>query len=349
MANPSLSLRRFDSKYKDGNWSYGDNRLFVSNPPDPKGTTNQIVPIQKRFDSFNEGGNWRYGDVRWFVNEDIKCRNTMKPKDNWNGELHQETTNGGKYHNYPRYYVKNRQASDLNGRQVQFIASRYPLVRGLDDDNVRKDPDPIDKELQPDKFKDLRRNIQMADIFCHDSTINDGFKIGNIPRSSQEKVKDCSIFESLVKLCMTDPKVVIPGSLETLIFKTFNENQPASINAEERKKHKRMVQEECAKFFKVESPSKQGYHIKPWIEQAARYAKGASLAGYERVLYLEIDNVWHNMDTNDIVILKNLVNNKDYVSKMKVNAFYDLELSLSPYQKKYWYFCCLKTNDLCNN
>ena len=223
------------------------------------------------------------------------------------------------------------------------------MVRGLDDDNVRKDPDPIDKELYPDKFKDLRKNREIADIFCHDSTIKDVFRMRNVPRNHKDKVKDCSIFESLVKLCMTDPKVVIPGSLDTLIFKTFNENQPASINVEERKNHKSFVEENCAKFFKIESPSKSGYIKKTWIEQAVRYAKGASLAGYERVLYLEADNIWRNMDTNDIVILKNLVDNEDDDSKMKVDAFWTLQLSLSPYQKKFWYFCCLKTNDLCNN
>ena len=351
MANPSLSLRRLDSNNEVRNWSYGDIRRFVGNPPVPVGDNPPVPEVtDKKFDSFNEGGNWRYGDVRWFVNGDIKCRNAMKPKDNWNGEIHQEITNGGTYHNYPRYYVKNRQASDIFDRQVQFIASRYPLVRGLDDDNVRRDPEPIDAELQPDKFKDLRQMHQMADIFCHDSTIKDEFRIGRIkPTTARERVKDCSIFESLVKLCMSDPKVVIPGSLNRLIFQTFNENQPQSINEQERFNHKRMVEDRCAKFFKVESPSKVGYTKKTWIEQIARYAEGASWAGYESVLYLDNDNVWHNMDTIDMVILKNLVDDKDDVSKRTVDAFYSKKLSLSPFKKQYWYFCCFKTNALCNN
>ena len=349
MANPSLSLRRFDPKYKDGNWSYGDIRRFARNPPDPVATTMRILPNQKRFDSYNEGGNWQYGDVRWFVNGDIKCRNVMKPKDNWNGEIHHEITNGGTYHNYPRYYVKNRQASDIFDRQVQFIASRYPLVRGLDDDNVRRDPEPIDKELQPDKFKDLRKIHQMADIFCHDSTIKDEFRLNRVKTTSRERVKDCSIFESLVKLCMSDPKVVIPGSLNRLIFQTFDENQPGLINEQERLNHKRFVEERCAKFFKIESPSKQGCNKKTWIEQFVRYAEGANWAGYEKVLYLDYDNVWHNMDTIDVVILKNLVSNKDEVSKRRVDAIYNQKLSLSPFEKQYWYFCCYKTNALCNN
>jgi len=360
MANPSLSLRRLDSNNEVRNWSYGDIRRFVGNPPVPVGDNPPVPEVtDRKFDSFNEGGNWRYGDVRWFVNDDIKCRNLMKPNSNWNHELHHDTTNGGKYHNYPRYYVKNRQASDIYDRQVQFIASRYPLVNGLDDDNVRKDPEPID-ELQPDKFKDLLQKPQLADIFCHDSTIKDEFRIGKIqPKHAIPKVKDCSIFESLVKLCMTDPKVVIPGkeSLDRLIFRTFNTNLPDSINTEERKNHKLMVEQKCAKFFKVESPNKTGYTTKKtWIEQLVRYAKGASLAGYESVLYLEKikvegkeDNIWRNMDTIDIVILKNLVDNEDAVSKGKIDAIYNLKLGLSFDWKKYWYFCCLKTNDLCKN
>ena len=123
------------------------------------------------------------------------------------------------------------------------------MVKGLDDDDVRKDPKPID-ELQPDKFKDLRQVLQYADIFCHDSTIKDEFRLSKTTSPNRVKVKDCAIFESLVKLCMTDPKVVIPDSLERLIFQTFNENQPESINEQERINHKRMVEERCAKFDK---------------------------------------------------------------------------------------------------
>ena len=310
-----------------------------------------------RLDAIDEGGPWEYGDVRWFApsrtfpnhhlpflehEPENDCRTKMKPKTNWRTEEHEDTQRGGMYYNFPRYYIKNRVASDHV--RNHYIASRNPIIRGLDD--VRGDPDPIDANDDPDKFKDFQGIIQIADVFCQDSTMG-RVRLGTSSKS--KLVEECGIIEKLVSLCMSDPKIT-PGRNKNkpLIAATFDAPVP-SINEEKRDEARTLVESKCAKFFRIEVISKQGVNAitnrEQWSRKWGRYLKGAWIAGYRKALVLDghlIDHKFnwniYNIDTLLLGIAGGMTHDVWEILPNKLGAANG---------KEYWYFCCENDVDRC--
>lgn len=302
---------------------------------------------------------WQWGDVRWvpvsptfpknhFPNlhftefeGDNNCAAKMKPMTNWRAEEHQFTILGGVFYNVPRYYIRNRRASD-NVRN-HYIASRNPIIRGLDD--VRGDPEPIDENTDPDRFMDFGGIVQIADVFCHDSTME---KVRLGTKSKLKQVEECGVIETLVSLCMSDTKIT-PGRNENkpLIAETFARG-PALMDVELREESRLLAENHCAKFFRIEALSKNGVgaitNKEQWSRKWGRYLKGAWIAGYKRALVLDArlndqgNLSWkaYNIDTllTGIFMLEN-----DEVYAITPMAYEN--------GKAYWYFCCESTETRC--
>ena len=316
--------------------------FFTASPSPTPPTRTSRRPNTWRFDAFNEGGSWNYGDIRWFERDRAddpgdKCHTIMKPNKNWGNELHPRTLEGVQA---PRWYVKNRQTDD---QRVQYIASRFPIVSGFqNDDEVRQNPTPV----QPDTFKDWAGLHQLASIFCRDSTIDEVRMKRNM---AAQKVYSCSIMQDLVRLCMTDSRVVLPDSFNRIFRETFDvvipsEDEEVQFNA--RKTHMDLVEDNCSKLFKIESPIRTFFpkDIETWVRNWGRMVEGASKAGYEIIVWLEMDEVWRNMDVQPQVVTYTA----DKITKNAIDEIYNRNLYELPNKKKYWYFCC-RQGATCNN
>ena len=299
---------------------------------------------------------WSHGDIGWVpITPEYKnslrlignnCEDIMKPNGNWPQEEHEDILPNGEYSNYPRYYVKKRKAS---GDRTQYIASRSPIVRGLDEQNVKLDPDPVNANEDPDIFKDItkfKRRIQFADIFCDGSTITEA-RVH--VKNSIKIVRECGVLETLTRLCMIDSQVTpTSNDLKPLIAETFDAAVP-SIDARERDLTKTFVQDNCARFFRIETPIKS--MNKPgWKLKMKQFTRGANSAGYKEFFCLDRGNdengevwVWKNIKSQELETREQDGN--------KETGYEELWF-MSPYlwpnnNKRYWYFCCHKDNAEC--
>ena len=299
-----------------------------------------LVSTGRSFPNLDEGGEWQYGDVRW-VGVGIMgvvgvegshfpdCRNKMNVNGNWAGEENPLTLPDGKYHNFPRYYLRYRRASD--NRRNQFIASRAPIARGLDDIAVREEPVPIDRVMDPDTFNDIRGHKQFCDIFCHDSRMT---KVRMGWRN--EIIQSCGIVELLVYNCMTDLRVITEESKDRLIRETFDVVwdsdvlPPLSTGNEN---FKLMVQNQCASFFRLEEIPRGGRNKDKWVALFNRYLRGARMAGYNLVLFVDNDRAWKDIYI-DVMLER-------HEGKFGAEQYFKEKTYQWPNDgnKEYWYFC----------
>ena len=308
---------------------------------------NSSICTGTRYNSLEEGGNWQYGDIRWFaVSEGFQsmlkppkkdCKKYMKPDSNWREEEHSDTKQGGTYHNDPRYYIRNRRASTTP--RDQYIASRYPVTL-----------DPVDGDEDQDTLKDIMGKPQIADIFCLDSKMS-SVRIGNFlntPAKNRQIVRDCGVIETLVKLCMTDPKVTPGdnGSKDQMIREAF-EAKIGNINIAERDAIKTLVETKCEKLFRLENIGRKGFRELPgnskkgqWAEVFNRYLIGAKFAGFTDLLVLDNELVWKIFE---IDVLLEKVDGEYGMAQFFDHPTYRWPHNLDK-DKEHWYFCYRKAN-----
>ena len=305
--------------------------------------TNLSICITTRYNGHDEGGDWQYGDTRWFAIDHIfenqlwtsgpncprpDCNTIMLPNANYPDETHEDTEPGGDYNNVPRYYLKNKRATD--NRRDHYIASRYPLTLI-----------PVDVEDDPDRFKDIYGKPPIADIFCHDSTMTRVRVDKRVNPTPTTLIKACGIVEILVMLCMIDPKVT-PGATESktpLIEEAFDADI-ANIDIGERDRVKTMVQEKCARFFRLENLGRKGNGKDKWVDLFGRHLKGAMFAGYEDLLVLDANRVWQVMGISELLTKR--------MGENGIGYYYQRDRTYKwPNNKEYWYFCCRYENDKC--
>jgi len=321
--------------------------------------TNHPFSYGWRFEDYQvlEVAEWPQGEIGWVVitpgyKDKLRlvgnnCEQIMKPKSNWPHEEHEDILPPGKYKNYPRYYVKKRKAS---GDRTQYIASRSPIVRGLDEQNVRLDPDPVNANEDPNKFKDLKGRIQIADIFCDSSTITEA-RVNN--GNSMKLVKECGILETLTRFCMTDSQVTpTSNDPKPLIAETFDAAVP-SIDAQERDNTKKFVQDNCGRFFRIESPIKNSGPASKdlWKVKMKQFTRGANVAGYKTLFLLDRGVgekgeevwVWKYINSPELEAKE-----QDGNKETGYEELWFMNLYLWPNNnKRYWYFCCHKDNTNC--
>ena len=304
-----------------------------------------LVSIGRSFPNFDDGGDWQYGDVRWVGVDNSyfpECKDVMKINGNTNGNWPleenpatlpaSEGNPAGAYHNVPRYYLRCRRASD--NRRVQFIASRAPIARGLDDISVRDEPVPIDRGQDPDTFNDIRGKEQFADIFCSDSRMTraryGGVRRGGGASSRAKIIKNCGIIELLVLNCMKDRRVITEESQDKLIRETFD---VAWSYPTENANFKLMVQNRCESFFRLENISRHGRNLNSWVELFNRYLRGARMAGYNLVLFVDDDRAWKDIDID--VMLERIE------GKFGAEEYFKKDTFRWPNDnnKEYWFFC----------
>ena len=300
-----------------------------------------LVSIGRSFPNFDDGGDWQYGDVRWVGVDNSyfpECKDVMKINGNTNGNWPLEENPAtlpaskgnpaGAYHNVPRYYLRCRRASD--NRRVQFIASRAPIARGLDDIAVRDEPVPIDRDQDPDTFNDIRGKKQFADIFCRDSRITSVRDGGRTRPRIAKIIKNCGIIELLVLNCMKDHRVITEESKDQLIRETFDVAWPYPT---ENANFKLMVQNRCESFFRLENISRHGRNLNSWVELFNRYLRGARMAGYNLVLFVDDDRAWKDIDI-DVMLAQ-------IDGKFGAEEYFEKRTFPWPNDndKEYWFFC----------
>ena len=224
-----------------------------------------------------------------------KCR--LRTQKNYVGPRH--NINRG---TMVRYYVKKRRAIRTQGDDLfsyQFIASRIPLVRPLNEDANQLE-DPLDLPRPGSKDNPNRFRSELGVIYCERATMK-GLRF----LESNPAPTGCGILETLVTLCLQDISSVSPELVETLnLDEEFDEDYVQDVDEAASASYiKERIRDMCDHLVKIDRTGETE-------EQLKRYLRGAEIAQFEHVIAKEsscqdqgLPNTWEWMiyETTDLL------------------------------------------------
>ena len=193
---------------------------------------------------------------------------------------------------FPRYYVKLRRTirAPRDGlSRYQFIASRDPLVRPLNEDQTElEDPGPELAKPNRNRFKS-----ELGVIYCEAATLKRLSLL--FPRA-----KGCGIEETLVTLCLRDETRITYNGVNTLDLDDeiddhfIQDTDEAVLHAYSATHMKELIRNQCHQFVKIDlgtlpvfkrerrELNREVFHKDE--ETTRKYLHGAHIARFDEVI-----------------------------------------------------------------